>query len=143
MCKYNLISTEEFEFQTVAVVPRDLTQMNLPPDERFKRLRNGGFCHPGFSRSQWWNDYILKHFENTVNSPKCQNDVSVIENEVRNLRNFFGKACRPGEWAADSTIDQELSKSIHIRIYFLTLIIYYKFLFKQEQTQRYFDKIQE
>lgn len=112
MCKYNLIFTDDFEFQTVAVIPKDMSQELLPPGERLKRLRNGGFCHPGFGQSQWWNDYILKYFENSVNRPKCQDDVSVIENEVRNLRNFFGKACRPGEWAADSTIDQELSKSI-------------------------------
>jgi hypothetical protein len=101
---------EEYEFQTVAVVPADLTEINMPPGERLKRLRNGGFCHPGFSKSQWWNDYILKYFENAVNPPECQNNVTVIENEVRNLGNFFGKACRPGEWAADSSIDQDLKK---------------------------------
>jgi len=108
MC--NFTSTDEFEFQTVAVVPKDLLQIPSLPGERLKRLKNGGFCHPGFSKSQWWNDYILKYFENVVNPPQCQDNVTAIENEIRNLKNFFGKACRPGEWAADSSIDQELSK---------------------------------
>nr|XP_012214970.1 PREDICTED: transferrin-like [Linepithema humile] len=104
---------EEFEFQTVAVVSADLSQIDLPPGERLKRLKNAGLCHPGFSKVQWWNDYILKHFEKTVlektvNSSRCQENVTVIENEVRNLRDFFGKACRPGDWSPDSSFDQEL-----------------------------------
>ncbi|TGZ55687.1 Transferrin [Temnothorax longispinosus] len=101
---------EEFEFQTVAVVPVDLTQQNILPGERLKNLKDSGFCHPGFSQSQWWNDYILKNFENSVNPLQCQDDVTAIENEIINLKNFFGKACRPGEWAADSAVDQELKK---------------------------------
>lgn len=102
---------EEFEFKTVAVIPKDdMTQIELPPSERLKRLRNSGFCHPGFSKSQWLNDYILKYFENKVNPPQCQDDVTIIENEIRNLRNFFGKACRPGEWASDSSFDQQLKR---------------------------------
>lgn len=127
MCKYNLTSTEEFEFQTVAVIPADLRHINLPPEERIKNLRNSGFCHPGFSKAQWWNDYILKFFENTVNPPQCQDDVTTIENEVRNLRNFFGKACRPGEWTADRTIDDVLSKLINLFSY----INYYKLPLKK------------
>ncbi|XP_029156870.1 transferrin-like [Nylanderia fulva] len=99
---------DEFEFQTVAVVPADLTQKVVSPGERLKLLKDGGFCHPGFSKSQWWNDYILKYFEKTVNRPHCQENVTVIENEIRSLRDFFGKACRPGEWSADNSIDEEL-----------------------------------
>lgn len=142
MYKHNLISTEEYEFQTVAVIPTDLTQINLPPDERLKHLKNSGFCHPGFSDSQWWNDYILKYFENTVNAPKCQDDVTVIENEIRNLRNFFGKACRPGEWAADKVIDQDLSTSIYIKLNLFSDINYvsyfYKFLLKKRENLKLF-----
>ncbi|KAL6420546.1 hypothetical protein ACFW04_014876 [Cataglyphis niger] len=99
---------EEFEFQTVAVVPADFTQKVVSPGERFKQLKGGGLCHPGFSKSQWWNDYILKHFEKTVNRPHCQENITAIESEIRNLKDFFGKACRPGDWAADSSFDQEL-----------------------------------
>jgi len=98
----------------VAVVPADLTQIELPPKERLKRLKNVGLCHPGFSETQWWNDYILKYFEKEVISPSCQENVTVIENELRNLRDFFGKACRPGEWVLDSSFDEELSKSTYI-----------------------------
>ncbi|EFN77822.1 Transferrin [Harpegnathos saltator] len=101
---------EEFEFQTVAVMRADLTQMIGPPGAGFDNLKNGGLCHPGFSKSQWWNDYILKYFEKTVNSAECRENVSVAENEARNLRSFFGKACRPGEWVSDSSIDQELKR---------------------------------
>lgn len=109
--KHNSTFAEDFEFQTVAVVPADFTQKVVSPGERLKQLKGGGFCHPGFSKSQWWNDYILKYFENIVNRPRCQENVTTIENEIRNLKDFFGKACRPGEWIADSSFDQELSKS--------------------------------
>ncbi|XP_011169617.2 transferrin [Solenopsis invicta] len=101
---------DESEFQTVAVIPTSLDLKAVSPEERIKNLKNGGFCHPGFSKSQWWNDYILKRFENTVNPPQCRDDVTVIENEIRNLRNFFGKACRPGEWTADVALDKELKR---------------------------------
>lgn len=94
----------------MAVVPTDLTQNERLPDSGFGHLRNAGLCHPGFSRSQWWNDYILKYFEKKVNRPRCLENMTVIESEVRSLRDFFGKACRPGEWAAEETIDQELSE---------------------------------
>jgi hypothetical protein len=97
----------------VAVIPADLTHISLLPDERIKRLRNGGLCHPGFSKTQWWNDYVLKYFEKKVNHMQCEENMTIVENEVRSLRDFFGKACRPGEWAANSTIDEELSKSIY------------------------------
>ncbi|XP_018349576.1 PREDICTED: transferrin-like isoform X2 [Trachymyrmex septentrionalis] len=104
--------TDEFEFQMVAVIPIDSTFIHITPRERLERLKNNGFCHPGFSQSQWLNDYILKYFENTlsVNPLQCQDNVTVIENEIINLKNFFGKACRPGEWASDKSIDQELKK---------------------------------
>ncbi|EZA58009.1 hypothetical protein DMN91_006051 [Ooceraea biroi] len=101
---------ESFEFETVAVIPADLTQISVPPHERLQNLRNSGFCHPGFSKSQWWNDYILKYFERSVNRIQCQENVTLIENEVRSLRNFFGKACRPGDWAAEKSVDTELKR---------------------------------
>jgi len=98
----------------VAVVPKDLMHIALLPGERLKRLKDGGFCHPGFSKAQWFNDYVLKYFENSVNPPQCQDNVITIENEIKNLRNFFGKACRPGEWTSDNFMDEVLSKSIFI-----------------------------
>lgn len=99
--------TADFEFQTVAVTHADLSQ-NIRPG--FDHLRNGGLCHPGFGKSQWWNDYILKTFERKVNRPSCQENFTVIENEIRGLKDFFGKACRPGAWAADENVDEQLSE---------------------------------
>ncbi|XP_018395848.1 PREDICTED: transferrin-like [Cyphomyrmex costatus] len=103
---------ESFEFQMVAVIPTEITHIQLTPRQRLERLKDKGFCHPGFSKSQWLNDYILKHFENSllVNPLQCQDDMTAIENEIRNLKNFFGRACRPGEWTSNKTIDEELKK---------------------------------
>ncbi|KAG5334442.1 TRF protein, partial [Acromyrmex charruanus] len=110
--KHRTKLSDEFEFQMVAVIPTDPTFIQITPRERLERLKDNGFCHPGFSQSQWLSDYILKYFENTlsVNPLQCQDNVIVIENEIINLKNFFGKACRPGEWASNRSIDQELKE---------------------------------
>ncbi|KYN20902.1 PREDICTED: transferrin-like [Trachymyrmex cornetzi] len=110
--KHRSKQLDEFEFQMVAVIPSDKTFIQITPRERLARLKNNGFCHPGFSQSQWLNDYILKYFENTlsVNPLQCQDNVTAIENEIINLKNFFGKACRPGEWASDESFDQKLKE---------------------------------
>ncbi|XP_012287691.1 transferrin-like [Orussus abietinus] len=98
---------DEFEFQTVAVVPSNLS-VGMDP---FEGLKNGGFCHPGFSDAQVWNDYVLKYFEKRVYGSTCSNDLSVAENEGENLRSFFGKACRPGGWVVEGGTDEILKEN--------------------------------
>ncbi|XP_034952143.1 transferrin-like [Chelonus insularis] len=97
---------DDFEFHTVAVVP-----MTFNGNEGLAGLKNQGLCHPGFSESQIWNDYILKFFEKKVYNNECQKEYTASENEARNLKNFFGKACRPGIWVPDASQDDELKKN--------------------------------
>ncbi|KAK0081042.1 hypothetical protein PV325_012898 [Microctonus aethiopoides] len=96
---------EEFEFRTVAVVPDSINS-----NEGLAALKDGGLCHPGFSESQIWNDYILKFFEKKVHKNQCNRYLSVSENDAYNIRHFFGKACRPGNWVNDPSYDSELKK---------------------------------
>lgn len=95
----------------MAVVPSSIT---FNGRTNFNNLKNEGICHPGFSATQWWNDYILKYFERKVVTSECRDNMTIAENELENLRNFFGKACRPGDWTSDFTFDQILSKFIKI-----------------------------
>lgn len=93
----------------MAVVPDSINS-----NEGLAALKDGGLCHPGFSESQIWNDYILKFFEKKVHENQCNRYLSVSENEAYNIRHFFGKACRPGNWVNDPSYDSELSKSLNI-----------------------------
>lgn len=111
MIRYDVCLTERlpldtFEFEAVVLVPSSYR----PSKDGFSDLKGGGLCHPGFSDTQIWNDYILKHFEKSVYDFVCNDNLTVVENEVKNLGQFFGKACRPGEWAAERSIDSALSK---------------------------------
>ncbi|KAK2584067.1 hypothetical protein KPH14_006514 [Odynerus spinipes] len=101
-------SKQEFEFQSVAVVPADFKPVKS--GSTFANLKDAGLCHPGFSKAQWWNDYILKYFERNTYNANCQKDITAIENELENIKSFFGKACRPGDWAAESNFSNALKK---------------------------------
>ena len=74
-------------------------------------FKDGGLCHPGFYDTQSLNDRVLKSFERSINESECNEDLTYAENELINLKNFFGKSCRPGKWVADQTLDAALSKS--------------------------------
>lgn len=96
---------EEWQFQSVVVVPS-----NYNVNEGVSGLEKGGLCHPGFSHTQIWNDYILKFLERKTYKHICRNESSVAENEVENIRDFFGTACRPGDWVLESTEDKRLKE---------------------------------
>lgn len=99
---------EPLEFQTVVVVPKSFT----PTEGGFSSLIGSGLCHPGFSQSQRWNDRILKYFERGVMNNVCRAEMTVAENEIANLKDFFKKGCRPGPWVSDKAFNEELSKDI-------------------------------
>ncbi|XP_066586110.1 transferrin-like [Prorops nasuta] len=100
---------EMFEFETVAVVQRTL---NSSSQDTFKNLRGAGLCHPGFNKQHGWTDYVHKYFERKVTEKEfsCQDNLTISENEVRNLKNFFGQACRPGSWNSDEAYSNNLKR---------------------------------
>ncbi|XP_001600442.2 transferrin-like [Nasonia vitripennis] len=104
--KDNMKAYETLEFQTVVVVPKSFT----PTEGGFSSLIGSGLCHPGFSQSQRWNDRILKYFEQNVMNNVCRAEMTVAENEIANLKDFFKKGCRPGPWVSDKTFNEQLKK---------------------------------
>jgi hypothetical protein len=90
---------EPFDFQSVVVVRSD----HKGGLEGFKGV---DFCHPGFhyDRHQRWSESFLKSFERSLMQPKCSNEISPVESEVKSLAEIFNAACRPGSW---SNIPQE------------------------------------
>lgn len=53
---------------------------------------------------------FFQYFESRVAPKVCQKDYSIEENRVKALADFFGESCKPGVWAADPKVDDELSK---------------------------------
>lgn len=102
--KKKILITEQFKFQSVVIVHKNYTAT-----ENQINLSGKGLCHPGFSRSEDWNDRALKYFEKKVVSNKC--GYPRIENEIANLRDYFKQGCRPGNWVLDENLDKELSKT--------------------------------
>lgn len=94
-----------FEHQMVALVLVNETMGDL------NSFKDGGLCHPGFLETQSLNDRVLKEFERSVTGSECDEELTYAENELLNLKKFFGKSCRPGQWVANQTLDATLSKS--------------------------------
>ncbi|KAJ8667093.1 hypothetical protein QAD02_008755 [Eretmocerus hayati] len=97
---------EPYQFQTVVVVTRNYTAK----ENSFGGLIGAGYCHPGFGKSQIWSDFVMKYFEEKVLNNVCRKHLTVAENEIINLKEFFKKGCRPGEWSSDPILDKKLKK---------------------------------
>lgn len=94
-----------WEFAVVALISNK-AKINKLSDLKGKRL-----CHPGnnpYSTSYDWSEVFSLYFENRVAPQLCDEELSVEENRVKGLAQFFGESCKPGTWAADPEVDREL-----------------------------------
>lgn len=53
---------------------------------------------------------MFQYFENRVAPQDCLKELSVEENRIKGLADFFGDSCKPGVWAADPAVDASLSE---------------------------------
>ncbi|KPJ15423.1 Transferrin [Papilio machaon] len=98
---------EPYAFEAVAIVPNSHTG-------GLEGLRGGNYCHPGFDEAEVrWSPRVLKTFERVVaRTDRCP-DANVAgktaeELELETLSQFFPRACRPGPWSANTTVDTNL-----------------------------------
>lgn len=54
----------------------------------------------------------LQYFEDTVISEECNPKLSIFENRIKSLTEFFGPSCKPGPWSPDPVLDFKLSTFI-------------------------------
>nr|CAD7599118.1 unnamed protein product [Timema genevievae] len=98
-------TTPKYKFESVAVVRSNHTG-------GLSGLRGKNLCHPGFHRTQYWSDRVLKEFELAVVETQCEakEGRSAVENEVYSLSQFFNSTCRPGPWVLDEWLDDKLKR---------------------------------
>lgn len=97
---------DESEFETVVIIRKNR-----------QNLKGSKYCHPGFYDSLSLSDRVLTEFERYILSEEIPNqppnpEITIFENDLQHLANFFGKSCRPGTWVQDEKLNDELRKKI-------------------------------
>ncbi|XP_054287810.1 transferrin-like [Macrosteles quadrilineatus] len=98
---------KKWEFAVVALVS------NNAKISKLSDLRNKKLCHPGFDPfavKYDWSEVFSLYFENRVTPQSCEKDISIEENRVKALAGYFGKSCKPGQWASNPELDHKLKK---------------------------------
>jgi hypothetical protein len=54
--------------------------------------------------------YIFQYLENLVIPRSCDPELSLAENRIKALAEFFGSSCKAGPWVLDAHRDAELSE---------------------------------
>ncbi|XP_050544987.1 transferrin-like isoform X2 [Daktulosphaira vitifoliae] len=99
------IENDNYEYNMVVLV-NDAANINSLDDLYDKRL-----CHPGFSDTDdgiGWSDLISQYFEKIVVPQKCDPKLSIVENQLRSMSEFFDLSCKPGQWDPNPDIDSDL-----------------------------------
>ncbi|XP_068625861.1 transferrin-like [Battus philenor] len=75
-------------------------------------LRNSSLCHPGVGVDDLrpLSDTLSGYLESLVITRSCDPGLSLTENRIKAVAEFFGKACKAGPWVPDSARDAELKK---------------------------------
>ena len=106
--EYNVLVTNELRlfpegkqrYEMVVVVNKDV---NSIWDVKGKR-----FCHPGFDTSNEWTKAFSTYFEKWIIPKECDPQMTLLENRMTGLSNFFEAACIAGPWSADTAYDSKL-----------------------------------
>ncbi|XP_065219202.1 transferrin-like isoform X2 [Planococcus citri] len=104
--EFRFLRDQPYEFEMVVVVSNDV-EINSLADLQGKRL-----CHPGFDENGWmnndWSEMFSQIFEDSVVHEECNPNLSIFENRIKSLSEFFGPSCKPGPWSPDPAIDFKL-----------------------------------
>ncbi|XP_038221502.1 transferrin-like [Zerene cesonia] len=100
----------DYERTVVAVVNRKIL-----PDHPWSLdavLRNTTLCHPGngINDLRPLSDTLSGYLESLVVTRSCDPQLSLTENRIKAVANFFGKACKAGYWVPDFIRDAELKE---------------------------------
>ncbi|CAH2062414.1 unnamed protein product, partial [Iphiclides podalirius] len=98
----------EFERSVVAVVNKRILPDSAAPLSSI--LRNSSLCHPGVGVDDLrpLSDTLAGYLESLVISRSCEPDLSLSENRIKAVADFFGRACKAGPWVPDGARDAQL-----------------------------------
>lgn len=97
-----------FERNVVAIINR-----RILPDSSSNLhavLKNRTLCHPGVGLEDIrpLSETLSGYLESLVLEKSCDPKLSLTENRIKALADFFGKACKAGPWIPDKTRDAAL-----------------------------------
>ncbi|XP_045540900.1 transferrin [Papilio machaon] len=101
---------KQFERSVVAVVNRRILPDSAAPLTSI--LRNSSLCHPGVGLDDLrpLSDTLSGYLESLVLTRSCDPNLSLSENRIKALAEFFGRACKAGPWVPEPTRNAELKK---------------------------------
>lgn len=75
-------------------------------------MQNATLCHPGVGVDDIrpMSDTLSGYLESLVLERACDPKLSLTENRIKSLAQFFGKACKAGPWVPDQWRDAELKR---------------------------------
>ncbi|XP_018049923.1 PREDICTED: transferrin [Atta colombica] len=95
-----LFSDDDHRFKVVAIAHKNVQRIW---DVKGKRL-----CHPGLDTVDDWTKIFSMYFENLIIKKECDANMTLFENRMHALSNYFEMACIAGPWSADTTFDYQL-----------------------------------
>ncbi|XP_018340131.1 PREDICTED: transferrin isoform X2 [Trachymyrmex septentrionalis] len=95
-----LFSEEDHRFKVVTIAHKNVQRIW---DVKGKRL-----CHPGLDTVDDWTKIFSMYFENLIIKKECDPNMTLFENRVHALSNYFETACIAGPWSADTAFDYQL-----------------------------------
>ncbi|KAL4714843.1 hypothetical protein ACJJTC_002702 [Scirpophaga incertulas] len=98
-----------FERSIVAVVNRRI--LPSEPSSIHNILKNSTLCHPGMGLDDVirpLSETLSKYMESLVIPRQCDPELSMAENRIKALSEYFGDSCNAGPWILDAHRDAEL-----------------------------------
>ncbi|XP_018392136.1 PREDICTED: transferrin [Cyphomyrmex costatus] len=95
-----LFPDDDHRFEIVAIAHKNVQRIW---DVKGKRL-----CHPGLDTIDDWTKIFSMYFENLIINKECDANMTLFENRVHALSNYFEMACIAGPWSADTIFDYQL-----------------------------------
>ncbi|CAG9789710.1 unnamed protein product [Diatraea saccharalis] len=74
-------------------------------------MKNTTLCHPGVGGVEdlrSLSDTLTGYLESLIIPKSCEPKLSLAENKIKALADFFGKSCKAGPWVLDAHRDNEL-----------------------------------
>ncbi|XP_071653962.1 transferrin isoform X1 [Temnothorax longispinosus] len=95
-----LFPDDDYRFELVAIAHKNVQRIW---DVKGKRL-----CHPGLDTIDDWTTIFSTYFENLIIRKECNANMTLFEDRIHALSNFFETACIAGPWSADTVFDYQL-----------------------------------